>query len=142
VGGDAKGRNGAGTSCTKGQPRATETLSGPPLSSRDEEGGGKRVDDEPGKAHTRERATHGASVHGGGFKSFTCSREKLAHLISNGSFNNSRPFPRVSAPAMRALTVLYFRDAPDSLRPLDQPGDKNVSCSFRRRLSDVLLPAP
>lgn len=111
---------------------------------RDWEGERKRVDGKPGKAHTRERATRTVWASAGVDLKVSRAAEKLAHLISNGSFNNSprRPFPRISAPAMRALTVLYFRDAPDSLRPPDQPRDKNVSCSFRRRLSNVLLPAP
>jgi len=77
--------------------------------------------------------------------------EKLAHLISNGSFNKhpslairsspSRSSADYVVPTTSALTVLYFRDAPDSLRP-DEPGDKNVSFSFRRRPPSVLSSAP
>lgn len=96
----------------------------------------------PKRAHTRKRRPL-ARASGANLK-VSRAVEKLAHLISNGSFNNiprhllspcrtARASADCVVTATSALTVLYFRDAPDSPRP-DEPKDKNVSFSFRRCL--------
>lgn len=135
-------------------------------------------------AHTRARAP-GVDLK------VSRAAEKLAHLISNGSFNNIPLPPLPSTPSLsvfspshsfslfpsislflyvslpfsfstslflsltltpsvalgvdyvRALTVLYFRDALSRFPPGQRgPEIKMFRGSFRRRLPGVLLPAP